>query len=92
MATQFGLSDWVGQMSGQNITWNISWPGVIEDTRFVGISFFSDFVDSMLERVSESFGSDSKENPFVVEVVRVTQTLGNIPTGVPFRFAVLVAS
>ena len=88
----FGLSGWVGQLTGADVAWNISWPGVIDDTRYVGVSFYSDFVDSKLERISEWFSEDDKENPFVGEPIRATETLGGNQTGVgvPFRFAVVV--
>jgi hypothetical protein len=26
----FGLSDWVGQASGTQVSWDISWPGVLD--------------------------------------------------------------
>lgn len=81
----FGLSDWVGQLSGTQVSWSISWKGVIEDTRFVGVSFFSDFSSAQLVRVSESFSEDG----VVGEVIRVNDTFGT-GIGVPFRVAIVV--
>ena len=79
----FGLSDWVGQANGVQISWDISWPGMIEDTRFVAVSFQSDFDIAQVVRVSEWFANDGH----VGELIRVTNPfLG----GVPFRFAVVV--
>jgi hypothetical protein len=66
----FGLSDWVGQASGSTVSWTISWPGVLDEARFAAVSFFSDFVSTQLVRVSESFDTDSKENPFITETIR----------------------
>ena len=81
----FGLSDWVGQISGTQVSWAITWNGVIEDTRFVGVSFFSDFTSAQLVRVSEWFSEDGA----VGELIRVNDSFGT-GHGVPFRFAVVV--
>jgi hypothetical protein len=81
----FGLSDWVFQSSGSQLSWDITWPGVLEDSRFAAVSFQSDYVDAQLVRVSEWFTSDDHENPHVGELIRV-----NGPYGAGFRFAVVV--
>jgi hypothetical protein len=83
----FGLTDWVGQASGTQVSWSISWPGVLDEARFAAVSFFSDFVDTQLVRVSESFNTDDNENPFITEVTRANSGLGGI---VAFRVAVVV--
>jgi hypothetical protein len=80
----FGLSDWVGQANGAQVSWDISWPGMIEVTRFVAVSFQTDFNAAQVVRVSESFSNDGH----VGEVVRANNFLGG--GGVPFRFAVVV--
>jgi hypothetical protein len=85
----FGLTDFVGQASGAQLSWDITWPGVLDNARFVGVSFQSDFVNAQLVRVSESFSSDSKENPHVGEVIRATSGFGS-GVIVAFRFAVVV--
>ena len=82
----FGISEWVFQTSGTQVSWDISWPGVLDDGRFAAVSFQSDFVNSRLTRVSETFVSDSNENPHVVEVVRAEAQFG----GSAFRFSVVV--
>ncbi len=83
----FGITDWVFQASGSQLSWDITWPGVIEDGRFVAISFQSDFRQAQLVRVSEWFSSDDNENPHVGELIRATEGIG---PGVAFRFAVVV--
>lgn len=81
----FGLSGWVGQLSGTQVTWLISWKGVIEDTRFVGVSVFSDFGSAQLVRVSEAFSQDG----VVEETIRANDSFGT-GIGVPYRFSVVV--
>jgi hypothetical protein len=81
----FGLSDWVGQYAGTQLSWDISWPGVIDDARFVAVSFQSDFDSAQLVRVSEWFSHDGH----VGELIRVADSL-DPKAGVPFRFAVVV--
>ena len=83
----FGITDFVFQATGTQLTWTITWPGVLDDGRYVGVSFQSDFVRARLDRVSESFLTDDKENPQVSEVIRATAGIGN---GVAFRFSVVV--
>lgn len=82
----FGISGWVFQASGSQLSWDISWPGVIDDGRFVAVSFQSDFDKSQLVRVSESFSTDGLTN-HIGETIRATERLGG---GVAFRFAVVV--
>jgi hypothetical protein len=43
---------------------------VLDDARFAAVGFQGDFVNSQLVRISESFTSDSNENPHVGEVIR----------------------
>jgi hypothetical protein len=79
----FGITDWVFQASGSELSWDITWPGVLDDARFAAVSFQGDFVNSQLVRVSESFTSDSNENPHVGEVIRANGDSA-------FRFSVVV--
>jgi hypothetical protein len=79
----FGITDWVFQASGSELSWDITWPGVLDDGRFAAVSFQGDFVNSQLVRVSEWFTSDSHENPHVGELIRAN---GNSA----FRFSVIV--
>ena len=81
----FGLSEWVYQASGTTLDWGLAWSKITDD-RYVGVSFFSDFVSAELERVSEWLCSDQHENPFVRERLRATEPYG----GVAFRFSVVV--
>jgi hypothetical protein len=81
----FGLSDWVGQYGETELSWDISWPGVIQDDRFVAVSFQSDFGNAQLVRVSEWFSNDGH----VGELIRVEMGL-EPKGGVPFRFAIVV--
>ena len=83
----FGITDFVFQASGSQLTWTLTWPGVIDDGRYVGVSFQSDFVRARLDRVSEAFLTDDKENPQVSETIRATAGIGN---GIAFRFSVVV--
>jgi hypothetical protein len=84
----FGLSDWVGQANGTQLSWDITW-SPLEDSRFAAVSFQSDFVDAQLVRVSEWFSTDSNGNPHIGESIRANEFLG--PGGaVAFRFAVVV--
>ena len=79
----FGITGWVFQADGSQFSWVITWPGVLDDARYTGVSFQGDFVNSQLTRVSETFGSDRDENPFVTEVVRAAGDSA-------FRFSVVV--
>ncbi len=84
----FGLSAWVGQASGTQLSWDISWNGVMEDSRFVAVSFQTDLtIAPQLVRVSESFYTDRKGNQHIVELIRTTPGPG---PGNGFRFAVVV--
>jgi len=74
----FGLSDWVGQAGGTQLSWEIAWDGVYDDWRFGAVSFQSDFGDSELVRVSESFISAGTTTHFPPRSI------------VAFRFAVIV--
>lgn len=85
----FGLSDFVGQASGTELSWDITWNGVLDNARFAGVSFQSDFVEAQLVRVSESFSTDRNGNPNVGEVIRATSGFGP-GVIVAFRFAVVV--
>jgi hypothetical protein len=71
----FGLSDWVGQANGSQVSWDITW-SPIEDSRFVAVSFQSDFADAQLVRVSEWFSTDMNENPHIGETIRANEFLG----------------
>jgi hypothetical protein len=81
----FGITGWLFQANGTQLTWDITWPGVLDDGRFAAVSFQSDYVNARLTRVSESFFSDAHENPHVTEVVRCDAQFG-----AAFRFAVVV--
>lgn len=83
----FGISGWVFQASGTQLSWDITWPGVIDDSHFVAVSFQSDFRQAELVRVSEWFASDDHENQHVGELIRASEGIGR---GVAFRFAVVV--
>jgi len=84
----FGITDAVFQDVNVDVSWDITWPGVIDDTHFVGVSFFDNAGDSSLVRVSESFSTDLAGTQHVGEVVRGS----NPPLPVmAFRFAVVVA-
>jgi hypothetical protein len=85
----FGLTDWVGQTPGIDVSWTITWPGVLDEARFAAVSFFSDFVDTQLVRVSESFNTDNNENPFITETIRASNGL-EAGAVVPFRVALVV--
>jgi hypothetical protein len=85
----FGLSGWVAQASGTQLSWDITWAGELEDSRFAAVSFQSDFVNAQLIRVSEWFSSDSHENPHVGELIRANSGFGP-GSIVAFRFAVIV--
>jgi hypothetical protein len=79
----FGITDWVFQASGSELSWDITWPRELDDGPFAADSFQGDFVNSQLVRVSERFTSDSHENPHVGELIRAN---GNSA----FRFSVIV--
>jgi hypothetical protein len=82
----FGISDFVFQSPGSQVTWTLAWEGVIEDGRFVAVSFQSDFRLAKLTRVSESFATTTSDlEPRVIEVVR-----NDGASGSAFRFAVVV--
>lgn len=83
----FGISEWVWQAGGTQRSWELTWPGVIEDDRYVGVSFQSDYSSAKLERLSEWFATDRDENPRVGESIRATSGIGG---GVAFRFSVIV--
>jgi hypothetical protein len=84
----FGLSDWVGQASGTEMSWDISWPGVLDDSRFAAVSFQTDLtIAPQLVRVSEWFATDRNGNQHVGELIRTPQGPG---PGNGFRFAVVV--
>lgn len=80
----FGITDWVFQANGTQLSWDITWPGVIDDGRFVAVSFQSDYDEARLVRVSESFSSTGLIN-HVGELIRAEG-----PYGVAFRFSVVV--
>ena len=87
----FGITDWVGQASGSQLSWDITWPGILDDGRFAAVSFQSDFRDAQLVRVSEWFSSDDRENPHVGELIRAELGIGPPGSIVAFRFSVIVA-
>jgi hypothetical protein len=82
----FGITGWVFQADGTQLSWDITWPGVIDDGRFVAVSFQSDFDQSQLVRVSEWFSTTGLIN-HVGELIRATEGFGK---GVAFRFSVVV--
>ena len=83
--TLLGLTGIVGQAAGQEIAWEISWPGVNVQNRFVAVSFQPIHRNTKLERLSEWFSTDENHNdPLVGELVRGTGDLIN------FQFAVVV--
>jgi hypothetical protein len=82
----FGLSEWVFQASGSQLSWDIAWPGVLDDSRFAAVSFQSDYSDTQLTRVSEWFSTERGTN-HIGELIRANDRLGY---GVAFRFAVVV--
>ena len=84
----FGITDWVGQASGSQLSWDITWPGILDDGRFAAVSFQSDFRDAQLVRVSEWFSSDDRENPHVGELTDLTPVptrSGRAESGGPVR-------
>jgi hypothetical protein len=81
----FGLSEWVFQAHGSQVSWDIAWAGVLDDSRFAAVSFQGDYSKSQLVRVSESFFNDDRSDPHIREVVRADG-----PFGSAFRFAVVV--
>ncbi|HEY1325491.1 MAG TPA: hypothetical protein VGI14_01040 [Casimicrobiaceae bacterium] len=81
----FGITDFLFQANGSQVSWDITWPGVLDDGRFAAVCFQGDFRNARLTRVSESFLSDDNENPHVGEVVRCDG-----PFGTAFRFSVVV--
>jgi hypothetical protein len=87
----FGLTGFVGQASGTELSWDITWPGVLDDARFAAVSFQSDFAQTQLVRVSESFSTDRSDlSHHVGERIRATSFLGPPGSIVAFRFAVVV--
>jgi hypothetical protein len=83
----FGISEWVFQASGTQLSWSIAWPGVIDDGRYVAVSFQSDFSGSQLVRVSEWFSNGTT----VGELIRASEIIdGQSVDGVAFRFSVVV--
>jgi hypothetical protein len=85
----FGITDWVAQASGTQLSWDITWGGRLEDSRFAAVSFQSDFAQAQLVRVSEWFSSDNNENPHVGELIRAESGFGPGAI-VAFRFSVVV--
>ena len=85
----FGMTDVVFQANDVDVGWDITWPGVIDDTHFVGVSFFDNGGGSRLARVSESFSTDLDGTQHVGEVVRGSNPA--VPGGVGFRFEIVVA-
>jgi hypothetical protein len=85
---EFGQSDWVGQLAGTQVYWEIAWDGVYDDWRFGAVSFQSDFFQSRLTRISETFISAGLTTHFG-ELIRAEfpPFPGHI---VAFRFAVVV--
>ena len=79
----FGISEWVIQSDGTELSWEIAWDGVLDAGRFAGVSFASDFAGVQLVRVSEWFTSDLKT---VGERIRVHAQFGRAA----FRFSVVV--
>jgi hypothetical protein len=86
----FGITGPNFQAVGIDQGWDITWPGVIDDTHFVGVSFFDNSGGSRLVRLSESFSTDLAGTQSVREVVRGSNSDPTI-AGVGFRFEVVVA-
>jgi hypothetical protein len=84
----FGISEWVAQQSGTELDWELGWNGVLEYTRFAGVSFQGDFGGTQLTRVSEWFSTDGKSLT-VGERIRAHSWLGQGAL-VAFRFSVVV--
>lgn len=82
----FGITGWVFQATGTELSWDISWPGVLDDGRFAAVSFQSDYDNTQLTRVSEWFSTINGTN-HVGELIRANDSL---KYGVAFRFSVVV--
>ena len=82
----FGITGWVFQASGTELSWDIAWNGVLDDGRFAAVSFQSDYSNTQLVRVSEWFSTENGVN-HVGELIRANDSLGY---GVAFRFSVVV--
>jgi hypothetical protein len=81
----FGLTGLASQALNQDFAWEITWPGVFVQNRFVAVSFLPFGRGAKLERISEWFSEDENNtNPIVGEMIRATGGLTN------FRFAVVV--
>jgi hypothetical protein len=79
----FGITGSLFQASGSQLSWDITWPGVLDNNRFDAVSFMPDSNQSQLVRVSESFTNDISGGLHVGEVVRANSNSR-------FRFAVVV--
>ena len=75
------------QSTGVDVGWEITW-SPIDDTHFVGVSFFSNYGGSQLVRVSESFPQPGGIQ-HVGEVIRASESLGT--DFVSIAFSVIVA-
>ena len=76
------------QSTGVDVGWEITW-SPIDDTHFVGVSFFSNYGGSQLVRVSELFSTDPGGTQHVGEVIRASESLGT--DFVSIAFSVIVA-
>jgi hypothetical protein len=66
----FGITGSVFQANGSQISWDITWPGVLDNSRFDAVSFIPDSNQSQLVRVSESFTNDINGVLHVGEVIQ----------------------
>jgi hypothetical protein len=79
----FGITPSNFQANGSQLSWDITWPGILDNGRFAGVSFLPDSNQSQLVRVSESFANDINGGLHVGEVV---QANGDSV----FRFSVVI--
>jgi hypothetical protein len=84
----FALSGWVFQASGSQVSWDISWPSMIDGTRFAAVSFQGDFGSTQLTRVSEWFSNPGGDDVHIGELIRAHSGLPG--GGVAFQFSVVV--
>jgi hypothetical protein len=81
--SDFGITGSNFQANGTQLSWDITWPGVLDSGRFDGVSFLPDSNQSQLVRVSESFTNDVNGGLHVGEVVQANGDSA-------FRFSVVI--
>jgi hypothetical protein len=91
VTTDFGLTDFVFQNTGPELTWDITWQGVLNDSRFVAVSFQSEYGGSQLVRVSEWFSTDPGGTQHVFETIVASESLGTDFVAIRFAVAVIFA-